>query len=627
MPTKPDPPPPDSRYQRLSQYLLPPVMLGYALGALESAMVLASYSHNLGPGQKVFAVLIPYSVYGLLYWAAGLLIEALAGRWIGPAGGRGRPLLNWAWVLATGLLAVWIFRYRLSTGLTKSLAMAVPPLAVVAVMLAVGWWMYKRGRFQKLSFGLPLVTIVGYLAFLVFVPASGGGHLEARQPSGPAPEGKPNVVLVTWDTVRADTLPVFGGAGLETPELARLVEEGLLLEDFQAVAPVTGPSHASMLTGLYPPSHGLRSNGDMLVDEPNLSLAEHFEEAGYATGGFVSGLPITEVFGFDAGFQAFDGRTYEGAVEKALRGIFFTCSIASRLLPEHIQPPVSATAGEVTLDRALYWLEGTDRPFFFWLHLYDAHSPYRPPEPFASRARDRAEQGPRPFDPDPEVVEDWVMQRGEIERIDDLVAQLLDVVEERDPGLEQTAVVLAADHGECFGEGGFYGHHASLFQATQHVVGVVRPQGDLEGLQRGARSALPTSQVDLFPTIVELAGLEQAPVQGLSLMPLLRGEPGFPERELYLETYTRQLFDSRRRAWRARPWTYGVDLEGAEVLIHDERGEVPLAEADPALLERMRAALRDFLAGVRILESESVDDEDVQQGLEDLGYVELEEEG
>ena len=616
------PPSPVGRLARLSRSLLPPTLAGGALGAWEGALVLASYSHNLGWSERIYIFLIPCAVYGTLFWSAGVALELLFGRWLATAERR-RRLLNTAWVLGTAALALWVLRHRLYTGLSRHLLLAVPPAAFALACAFCGWWCYRTGRLRWVSFALPGFTFLGIAAFLLLTPHKGGGDLPGRAPSGPAPEGKPNVVFITWDTVRADTLPIFGGGGLETPELDRLAAEGFVFDDFQAVAPVTGPAHASIFTGLFPPSHGLRSNGQALPDEPNLTLAEHFEAAGYATGGFVSGLPVTATFGFDAGFQAFDGRVYEDSLERIFRVVVFSCSLVARVIPKDLHPPTSATDGEVTLGRAQRWLAGAQRPFFVWMHLYDAHSPYRPPEPYRTQVLERGEEGPQPVDPSRQ--QSWVLQRGEIERIDGLAGGLLDAVRERDPGLENTAVVLVADHGECFGEGGFNGHHASIYQATQRVVGLVRPPGSMDGVQRGGRSAVTASQVDLFPTLCEIAGLEQPPVHGLSLMPLLRGEAGFPERGLYLEAYTSQLRDGRIRAWRARPWTYGVDLTGEEILIHDELGVVEVADADPALLERLRDAQRSFLRGIRILESEEIDDPDVAKGLEDLGYVSIEE--
>ncbi len=608
---------------KLLQKTLVPVAAGWALGAWEGALVHASYHHNFGLLEQINAVLIPCGAYGLLFWGAGLVSELLLGRWIDASPAR-RRLVSWAWIGLAALGAAWVLRSRLITGLDKNLPWAAPGLLLAVGCAWGGLWLQKRGRGGWLGAFMPALTVVAVGAYLVLTPVIGAGYLSSAEPQGEAPEGAPNIVLVTWDTVRADTLPLFGGEGLETPELDRLAGEGFVFDDFQAVAPITGPSHASVLTGLYPPSHGLRSNSDRTADFGTPTLAQHFADRGYATGGFVSAFPVAAQFGFDAGFQAFDDRTHEPPSEQFLRSLIFTCWLANRAIPEDLHPPQASTAGETTLDRALHWLEGTDRPFFLWLHLYDAHHPYRPPAPYRERALAQAEAGPRPVDPESESG--WVLQRGEIERLDGLLGELRRAIEERDPGLANTMVVLTADHGECFGEGGYtYSHHSSLYPATQHVIGLVRPQAAIDGLLRGGRSAAASSHVDLFPTICELAEAPGPEVQGRSLVPFLRGEGDDSPRGIYMEAYQRQLKDKRMQAWRLTPWTLIESLAGDEKLVHDERGEVPIAEADPALLARLRDGRRDFLGSIVIREGETIANEETDQALDDLGYVEVEE--
>ena len=602
-----------------------PVVAGWALGVWEGALVHASYHHNFALGGQLSAVLIPAGAYGLLFAACAVLAELLLGR-AADARPALRRLVPLAWLAVAVLGAVWVTKQRMMTDLSKNLGWAGVWAAVAASVAVLGGLLARRRRAVWLAAALPLAFPVAVGGYVLLTPVHGAGYLEGEAPQGEAPAGAPNVILVTWDTVRADTLPLLGGGGLDTPVLDRMAAEGFVFEDFQAVAPITGPSHASILTGLYPPSHGLRSNSDRTADFGTPTLAQHFADHGYATGGFVSAFPVTAQFGFDAGFQVFDDRTHETPGERFLRSLIFTCSFAARLIPDDLHPPQSSTAGETTVDRALHWIEGTDRPFFLWLHLYDAHHPYRPPAPLRERALARAGEGPRPADP--ETEEGWVLQRGEIERLDGLLGRLREAVEQRDPGLERTLVALTADHGECFGEGGHrYSHHSSLYAATQHVIGLVRPPAALDGLVRGGRSAAPTSHVDLFPTICELAGLEAPALQGVSVRPALRGEDLPPERGLYMEAYQRQLGEKRMQGWRLAPWTLTTSLAGEDRLLHDERGEVPLDEADPALLARLRAEREAFLTSIVIRSGETMESAENDAALQDLGYVDGDDEG
>lgn len=600
---------------------LVPLFAGLAAGAWEGGLVLASYGHNLGPGGLITALLMPSGLYGLLFWLLSFPGAAVFGLARSDSAGR-RRLWNWAWVAAALVLSAWLLKSRLITGLGRQPLWAVGGAALSLSLAWTAWRLDRRGGGQALCVVLPALAVLIPGAYTVLGPTTGRGYLPVAQPMGEPAAGAPNLLLITLDTVRADSLPILGGGGLTTPNIDRLAAEGTVFEDLQAVAPVTGPSHASLLTGLYPPGHGLRSNGDRTGSFPTPTLAQFCAEHGYATGGFVSAYPVSARFGFDAGFQIFDDRLHSEARENLLRALFFGSWLAQRLLPEDWQPPQSETAGAITVERTLHWLGGVDRPFFLWLHLYDAHAPYRPPEPIRRGVLARQAEGPRPHDLT--TLEGWVLQRGEIEVLDDLIGRVLQGIERIDPGLANTVVALSADHGECFGEGGFrYAHHRSIYQATQHIPGLIRPAPARGPTKVVPRVADTVSQVDYFPTLCELAGLpleDPSAVHGRSLVALLRGAGEAPNPEgTYLEAYQRQNGDERMMAWRQKPWTLAVDLNGQERLIHDQRGQVPLDEAEPGLIERLRAARGRFLGSIRIVTGETLGDD--HGALEGLGYV------
>jgi arylsulfatase A-like enzyme len=177
-----------------------------------------------------------------------------------------------------------------------------------------------------------------------------------------------NLLLVTIDTLRADHVGAHGAQGARTPVLDRLAAEGARFTTAIASAPLTLPSHASILTGLYPPHHGVRYNGISRLEPSFETLAERLRDGGYATGAVVGSYVLAAKYGLDQGFAHYDDDTRS-------RG-----------------DPAERPASEVS-DGALAWLASAGRPFFLWVHYYDPHQRYAPPEPFASRFTGRPYDG------------------------------------------------------------------------------------------------------------------------------------------------------------------------------------------------------------------------------------------
>ena len=525
---------------------------------------------------------------------------------------------DWIWIAAAVVLVAWIW--------------FVPPR-----LLRPSAWV---PRLAAASILVPFVTL-GYLwANLEKEPMR---MAEAEFPGGAGP----NVVLVSWDTVRADSLPPYGGGGLDTPALDRLAAEGVLIERYHTIAPITGPAHNSMLTGLYPPSHGLRVNGNAVHPEVP-RMPELFRQNGYATGGFVSGLPVRRQYGFFRGFETFDDRPEISAKLPIFHSAGFlvrTVVLVDRLQPllSLVMPPnidfvSTTTPGHVTASRAAAWATEQDRPFFAWVHFFDAHDPRDTTgvyEEFVERARARAAEGPKAAHP--EAQESWILQRAEIEFMDAQLGKLLEALEVKDPGLRNTVVAIVADHGECFGEGQDFPelyperglqvqHSPSLFEATQHVVCIIKPQAGVPGmLPGGSRIDDDTaSHVDLLPTLLQLAGLDAAApelLQGRSLLPALRGEKR-GEWGLYLEAHGDTLQKSRLQGWITDGWKF-VRTEGGEFeFLFDLRvGDSKDFSADhPDRLREMRAALDAAFEKMPVLQSIEGSANDAA-GMEGLGYV------
>ncbi len=342
-------------------------------------------------------------------------------------------------------------------------------------------------------------------------------------PQGTSQEASPSiargpfsVLLLTLDTTRADHLEPYGGPAGATPALTRLAQQGIVMERAYAVSPITLPTHASLMTGLYPPQHGVRSNGRHRLAAESVTLAEQLHSHGFRTAAFLSAAVLERRYGLDQGFEVYDDTLGQGKTEEA------------RMISERL--------GGATVDMAWQWLDDLtdDQPFFLWVHLFDPHASYAPPAPFDDR-----------FPEQPYL--------GEIAYMDGEIGRLLS-----HPKLsaEQPVVVAAiADHGESLGEHGEATHGLLAYDATLQIPWFMRlPEGP-----RGLRYGEPVSQVDLLPTLLDLQGFESSgPASaGHSLLPFWQGQTS-PTRDLYAESldplflYGWEPLATLRRA----PWKY-----------------------------------------------------------------------
>ena len=328
--------------------------------------------------------------------------------------------------------------------------------------------------------------------------AAPSGHVLGRLPDGVDPADL-SVLLITLDTTRADRIGAYGFADIETPHLDRLAAEGVLFEQAQAVAPLTLPAHSSIFTGEFPPAHGVRDNGGFYLDDEHVVLAEILRDEGLRTGGFVGAFVLDAKWGIAQGFDHyFDDFELGDTVRMALN---------------EIERP----AGEVT-DAALAWLgEAPEARFFSWVHYYDPHSPYEPPEPFAERYRNR-----------PYV--------GEIAYVDSQVGRLLAWLDENGRARD-TVVIVMGDHGESLGEHGESGHGFFIYEGATRVPFIVRAPYDT---MQGHRVAEVVRAVDVSPTVFDLLAVEagqedrDASFQGASIVRLLTGSTG-PRLPAYAE--------------------------------------------------------------------------------------------
>ena len=298
---------------------------------------------------------------------------------------------------------------------------------------------------------------------------------------------QPNVILITLDTVRADRMGFLGSTRGLTPHLDALAAESVVFEHAYSQAPITPVSHATILTGTFPQFHGIRNFGDRLP--PGVPfLPDILHAHGYHTGAFVGSIILDPKNGFASGFErGFD--VYTAGFHRQKTGERREASMQRR--------------GEVTLGYVLEWLgHQQGSPFFLWFHLWDAHDPYNPPEPFRSLFPNA------PYN-------------GGIAYVDDIVGKLLDYL--RSQGLYDNALIaVAADHGESLGEHGELTHSIFLYDSTIHVPLLLKLPGNRFANQRVSATA---NLVDLAPTLLDALG--QTPphtMQGGSLLPLI-GNP------------------------------------------------------------------------------------------------------
>lgn len=422
------------------------------------------------------------------------------------------------------------------------------------------------------------LVVAAAVAGTAFVWRQGGLGLARRGPR--------HLLIVTLDTLRADRLGSYGYAGAQTPRLDALAAGGLRFAQATTVVPLTLPSHTSLFTGTFPGTHGVRDNGGFYVADEQLTLAEVLHEKGYRTGGFIGAFVLDSRWGihqgFDRFFDDFDLSKYEGVGMDA------------------VQRP-----GSDVVPKALEWLDADkQRPFFAWVHLYDPHTPYEAPEPYRSLFP-RTMQGA--YD-------------AEVAHTDTLVGQLLDHLS-ADGRLEDTLVVVVADHGESLGEHREQSHGFFIYDAAVHIPLIVSGPGIPSRVIRDQ-----VRIVDVMPTVLELLGVPALPaVQGRSLLPLLRGErlglralsESWYPRYHYGWSELRAIRDGRYKLIQApRPELYDLEQDPGE--------QDDLAAREPQHVTYLENALEELATRVESAAApkgpQSVDPE-VEERLEALGYV------
>jgi arylsulfatase A-like enzyme/Flp pilus assembly protein TadD len=387
----------------------------------------------------------------------------------------------------------------------------------------------------------------------------------------------PNVLLVTIDTLRADRLGAYGYAAAATPVLDGLAGRGVRFTTAIAHAPLTAPSHASILTGLIPLGHGVRDNGAFVLPKQPRTLAEVFHAAGYSTAAFVSGFPLDRRYGFARGFDSYDDHLQRGGDGRRAAYVERSAADVSRAF--------------------LAWRKTARGPWLAWVHYFDPHAPYEPPGDLLARFASS------PYD-------------GEIASVDRELGALLKAA---DSGASRTLVLVTSDHGESLGEHGEATHGVFVYDATLRVPFLLAGPG----VPRGRVSDVVARGIDVLPTLADYAGLAApAGVDGRSLRPAANGE-AMADAPAYAES----LFCSLNLGWAElhamRSARYKL-IEAPRPELYDvatdpgERQDVLGAHGPEA--ETLRAGLRRALE-TRPPEAAQDAGSEARERLRALGYV------
>lgn len=410
---------------------------------------------------------------------------------------------------------------------------------------------------MKPSQSLLLLALVG----------CGGAPQGSADPTVPAAEDLPDVVLITLDTTRADRIGAYGYDKAITPNLDALSARGRRYERAYSPMPLTVPAHSSLFTGKTPPNHGVRSNGKAVLGEEANTLAEVFKRNGYVTAASVAAYVTTSRWGFAQGFDSY----FEEI--KQQRNFW-----------------ASERPADQVVDDLITWKKAQDgkRPQFVWAHLYDVHFPYLPPQEWREKIPDR------PYD-------------AELAWTDSQVGRLIEAFDG-----ENTLFVIVADHGESLGEHGEAAHGWFVYDSTQRVPWIMAGPG----IDVGVIDEV-VGLVDVAPTLLDAVGLPALPdIDG-------RVAPGDPAKPVYMESYqVTQRFGLAPIIAVVDELHKLIDTPKPELYkTEDTVEEDNLAAARGSEVTRLRKVLQS-LGYKAPSEDDFHIDADVAAQLEALGYVE-----
>jgi len=436
----------------------------------------------------------------------------------------------------------------------------------------------QESRYLIIGFLKSKLSIFFALTIIIFFCLSKNLQPEINKP--------PNLILITVDTLRADHVGIYGGQ-VKTPSMDQLGRAGLVFTRTYSHVPLTLPSHCSLLTGTIPPVHGVRDNG-YRFPQKNKTLTEILKENGYLTAAFVGAFPLDSRFGLDIGFDLYDD------------------NYGSRNLQRDLTF-VERKAEEVT-NKASTWLENhKDKNFFLWVHYFDPHAPYEPPPPFSEEYQGREYEG-------------------EIAYTDQQIGRLLRKL--KSLGLiDDTIIILTADHGESLGEHQEKTHGIFIYDSTLRVPLIFY---NPKIFPKSRKISELTCLSDVFPTILDILNIpyNSGQIQGKSLKELIFKDKPIGDREIYIESIAAML----DRNWAPlqgliyKNWKY-IEAPQPELydLSNDPQELTNLFEKNPGEVKLLRNRLKEFMAKNAFSPSADIQrselDKETYEKLKSLGYI------
>ncbi len=414
-------------------------------------------------------------------------------------------------------------------------------------------------------------------------------------PVGP-PTTQPNLLMITFDTLRADHLGAYGNLDGLTPNFDQLAAESIKFTNAYAVSSTTGPSHATIFSGLYPNEHGVLKNGVMLSDDV-VTIAEVLRDNGYSTAAFVSSYIVKSDFGWVQGFDKYD---------------------------EHYNFARRRWGG-LTVDAASEWIadQPNDKPWCVWVHFMDPHKPYKQPaeylEPYITSELSCNDL-------------DMASYKGAVAYMDSVLPKLINTISSQEAGAG-TLMAITSDHGELFGEHGHYGHGGGLYEDTQRAP-LIFKHTSLKPQQIDTIVGL----VDYTPTVLDMLNIDAGTeMSGKSLRPMIDGSDAtmrtvFMQRRIFDESSVEQILAETGANVSGSQWSV---IDGDyKLILAPEANEVQLfnlntdpqeldnvAETDSVQLRKMRVVLSAILDAQTLRVSATELSDEVLQNLEQLGYA------
>lgn len=390
-----------------------------------------------------------------------------------------------------------------------------------------------------------------------------------------------NLVLITIDTLRADYLSCNGSTKVQTPNIDQLANGGVNFTQVRTAVPLTLPAHTSILTSLYPPAHGVRDNGTYVLAQDRLTLAEVLKQHGYFTAAFVGSFILDHRFGLAQGFDVYDDHITQDPLQL-----------------ETLDAERNADAVDTAFAK---WQRSYEQkaPLFIWIHLYDPHAPYVPPEPYRTRYQQN-------------------LYAGEIAYTDSIVGKIIQQLQSRKL-IDNSIIALVGDHGEALGEHEETTHSVLIYNATLHVPmliyapGLIKPRIKIDSLSR---------TIDLAPTLLDFLNIPDKLGEGISWRSAMEQKGNSPQ----VSAYSESLYARFNLGWSE---LLGIETEKYHYIL-SPRPELYDTLKDPDevnnLVQSLPAVARDLKQKLNSIPGQTTTkaqalDEETKEKLASLGYV------